>query len=256
MREGANLRLNERQMSMLEKISQEGELRIAELKEAYGVTEMTIRRDLEKLEETGAVKRTFGGVIFVGKDVALKDRTGIRIEEKTRIGRHAASLVRPNDSIFIDGGTTTSQVARFLPPGMPVTVVTNALNVMAELAGKSITVLMTGGMHLEATHSLVGPIAAQSLAGMAFDRIFLGATGVSVEHGFSNSNVYEAEIKQLAIRQAAETIIVADRSKFGARALFSFAPLAGVQRIVTDGPPEGGIAEACGEAGVKVDIAP
>lgn len=255
MKNNTYIGLNARQQQMLDHFSQEGELRIAALKETYGVTEMTIRRDLEKLEETGAIKRTFGGAIFVGKDIALQERAGILTEEKARIGRHAAGLIRPGDSIYIDGGTTTLQVAKFLAPGMNITVVTNALNVAAELSGKQIPVLMTGGMLLEATNSLVGPIAAQSLAGMAFDRIFLGATGLNVEHGFSNSNIYEAEIKQIAIRQAAETNIVLDNTKFGAKVLISFASLSGVQRIVTDRLPDDGLHHACEEAGVQLEVA-
>lgn len=255
MRQAASVVLNERQRQMLDRIVQEGEVRIADLREAFQVTEMTIRRDLEKLEEAGSVRRTFGGAIFVGQDVALKERSALYTEEKIRIGRKAASLIRPGESIFLDGGTTTLQIARFLPAGLNVTVVTNALNVAAELAGKQIPTIMTGGTLLEATHSLVGPIAVQSLSGMAFDRIFLGATGISVEHGFSNSNLYEAEIKQLAIRQSAETAIVADHTKFGAKVLVSFAPLAGVQRIVTDEAPEPELRQACADKGVHVDIA-
>lgn len=255
MRNNAYPSLNARQQQMLEHISREGELKLAILKETYPVTEMTIRRDLEKLEETGEIKRTFGGAIYIGKDIALQERAGILTEEKARIGRQAASLIRPGESVFIDGGTTTSQIAKFLPAGMKITVVTNAVNVLTELSGKQIPVLMTGGMLLEATNSLVGPIAAQSLAGMAFDRIFLGATGVNIEHGFSNSNIYEAEIKQIAIRQAAETNIVLDHTKFGAKVLVSFAPLAGVGRIVTDRLPDDDLHRACEEAGIQLEIA-
>jgi DeoR family fructose operon transcriptional repressor len=224
------------------------------LKEAFDVTEMTIRRDLEKLEQSRSIKRTFGGAIYVGQDIALKERSGILTEEKMRIGRKAAELIMPGESVFIDGGTTTIQIARFLKPGMNVTVVTNALNVAAELSGKQIATLMTGGMLLEATNSLVGPIAAQTLSSMAFDRVFLGATGVNIEHGFSNSNIYEAEIKQIAIRQTAETNIVLDHSKFGARVLISFASLSGVQRIITDQMPEGELLRAYEKAGVQVDV--
>ncbi len=255
MKPGLYQGLNTRQQHMLEQLSQEGEMRIAALKETYQVTEMTIRRDLEKLEETGSIKRTFGGAIFIGKDIALQERAGILQEEKARIGRHAASLVGAGESIFIDGGTTTLQVARYLPAGMNITVVTNALNVAAELSGKQIPVLMTGGMLLEATNSLVGPIAAQSLAGMAFDRIFLGATGMNIEHGFSNSNIYEAEIKQTAIRQATETTIVLDHTKFGAKMLVSFAPLSGIERIVTDRLPDEDLQRACQETGVQLEVA-
>jgi DeoR/GlpR family transcriptional regulator of sugar metabolism len=247
--------LNERQQTMLDRISQEGEVRIADLREMFPVTEMTIRRDLEKLEEAGSVRRTFGGAIFVGQDVALKERTGLLTAEKARIGRKAASLIRSGESVFLDGGTTTLQIARALPADINVTVVTNALNVASELAGKSIPTIMTGGTLLESTHSLVGPIAVQTLAGMAFDRAFLGTTGVSIDHGFSNSNLYEAEIKQLAIRQSGETTVVADRTKFGAKVLVSFAELAGVQRIVTDEAPEEAMRQICSEKGVQLEIA-
>ncbi|WP_217596345.1 DeoR/GlpR family DNA-binding transcription regulator [Cohnella sp. GbtcB17] len=246
---------NARQRQIHEEIAQSGEVRISELSERHGVTEMTIRRDLEKLEEGGSVRRTFGGAIYVYRDVALQDRTGLYTDEKARIGRHAAALIAPGESVFLDGGTTTLQIARAMRSGQQITVMTNALNIAAELASKQIPTIMTGGMLLESTHSLVGPIAAQSLSGMAFDRAFLGATGLSEEHGFSNSNLYEAEIKRIAIRQAKETTIVLDRTKFGARVLVSFAGLADVDRIVTDHPPDGELARACAEAGVRVDAA-
>jgi DeoR family fructose operon transcriptional repressor len=255
MRQGTYKGLSERQQQMLDRISLEGEVRIADLKQMFQVTDMTIRRDLEKLEETGGIKRTFGGAIFVGKDIALLERSGLMPEEKMRIGSKAAARIQPGESVFIDGGTTTLQIARNLTPGMNVTIVTNAMNVAAELSSKQIPTLMTGGMLLEATHSLVGPIAAQNLAQMAFDRIFLGATGINIEHGFSNSNIYEAEIKRIAIRQAAETNIVLDHTKFGAKVLVSFAPLSQVQRIVTDRLPEDELRRACEEADVQLDLA-
>jgi len=112
---------------------------------------------------------------------------------------------------------------------------------------------VTGGTLLETTSSLVGPVAAQTLAGMAFDRAFLGATGVSALHGFSNSNIYEAEIKRIAIRQAAETAVLLDHSKFGARELASFAPIDGVRRIVTDRALDAEWARLFAERGVIVE---
>lgn len=247
--------LNARQQNMLDLITLEGELRISEVKEKFQVTEMTIRRDLEKLEESGVIKRTFGGAIFVGKDIALQERTGILIDEKIKIGRRAAALIEPGDSVFIDGGTTTFQIARLLPAGMNITVVTNALNVASELSGKQIPTMMTGGMLLETTNSLVGPIAVQSLSDMAFDRIFLGATGVNAVHGFSNSNIYEVEIKRIAMRQTAETNIVLDHSKFGAKVLVSFASLSNVHRLLTDRMPDGELLAACQESKLMIEVA-
>lgn len=255
MQIGMNSGFNARQQQIMERITFEGEVKITDLKEAFQVTEMTIRRDLEKLEEAGCIKRTFGGAIFVGKDVALLERSGVSMEEKMRIGRAAAERIRPGESIFIDGGTTTLQIVRYLPSGMNITVVTNALNVASELSGKHIPTLMTGGMLLEATSSLIGPVAVQTLAGMAFNRIFLGSTGVNVEHGFSNSNIYEAEIKRTAIRQSQETNIVLDHTKFGSKVLFSFAPLSSVHRILTDRLPENDLVRACDEANVHIEVA-
>lgn len=243
-----------RQQMILERITQEGEVKINELKDAFDVTEMTIRRDLEKLEASGAIRRIFGGAIFVGRDIALQVRAGYMTEEKQRIGRKAASLIRPGESVFIDGGTTTLQIARALPAGLDITVVTNAMNVALELAAKQIPTLVTGGTLLESTSSLVGPVAVQMLSGMAFDRVFLGATGLSAQHGFSNSNIDEAEVKRTAIRQAAETNIVLDHTKLGAKVLVSFASLARVQRIVTDREPDAQWLRILGEQGVETAV--
>jgi DeoR family fructose operon transcriptional repressor len=230
--------LNARQQEIMEMLNRDGEVKISELKEKFTVAEMTLRRDLEKLEITGSVRRTFGGAILIGKDVALQDRTGVHTLEKMRIGKMAAKRIQPGDSVFIDGGSTTLQVARYIPAGYNVTIVTNAINVAAELINKQITTIVTGGTLLEKTASLVGPIAVDTISRMAFDRVFLGTTGFSLEHGFSNSNVYEAEIKGIAIQRASDVNIVMDHSKWWAKELFSFAPLEAVHHIITDKPPE------------------
>lgn len=247
-----SMSLNERQQQLMTLLEATGEVKVAVLKETFGVTEMTIRRDLEKLEHAGYVKRTFGGAILASKDATLQDRSVVMTDEKSRIGQIAAALVQENESIFIDGGTTTLYVARHLKPGMNITVVTNALNVALELLEKRITTVVTGGMALEETATLVGPGAAESIGRMAFNRIFLGATGVSAKHGFSNSNMYEAEIKRLAIANATEVNVVLDHTKFGAKELFSFAPLDAVHRIICDQAPEQSLLAACKEYDVEV----
>jgi DeoR/GlpR family transcriptional regulator of sugar metabolism len=244
--------LNERQQMLLNMIKTEGEVRISGLRDILEVTEMTIRRDLEKLEQAGLVRRTFGGAIPANKDVALKVRSGVMSEEKIRIGKCAAQLIQAGNSVFIDGGTTTFEIARFLKPGLHVTVVTNALNIAMELMEKKISTLVTGGMVLETTSTLVGPGTVESIGKMAFDRIFLGTTGISAKHGFSNSNLYETEVKRMAIRQSTETNVVADHTKFGAKELFSFADLGMAHRILTDQLPDGNLHEACREASVEL----
>lgn len=246
------MNLNLRQEQILELVQTAGEWRVAELKDRFGVTEMTIRRDLEKLEQLGSVRRTFGGVMWVGKDVALHVRSGVMQAEKLRIGKKAAACIQPGESIFIDGGSTTLQVARSLEPGMGITVVTNALNVAHELQQKQISVMVAGGVLREATSSLVGPIASQVLSSMMFDRVFLGASGLTPEHGFSNTNQYEVEIKRLVIKQAKRAYVVMDHSKFGKQFLFSFAEIGQIHGLFTDLKPDGDHLRLYIDAGLKV----
>lgn len=243
---------NERQRQIIELVNMEGEVKVNSLKELFHVTEMTIRRDLEKLEQHGVLRRTFGGAIATGRDIALRERSEHMLEEKMRIGKLAASFVHKGASIFIDGGTTTYQVARYLPADLDVIVVTNALNVAAELADKKIRTMMVGGTVVEATRSLVGPLAMEAVERFAFDQVFIGATGWNQAHGFSNSNVDEAELKSKVIRQAKETMIVLDHTKFGERNLVSFARLQDVQRIITDREPDASWLELCRDAGVQL----
>lgn len=246
--------LNARQQQIADLVAASGEIRLAELKEAFEVTEMTLRRDLEKLEQLGLLRRTFGGAIRTGSDVALQERTGVMLEEKKRIGLRAAQLVQPGDSIFIDGGSTTLQIARFLPAQQQLTVVTNALNIAAELQAKSIPTIVIGGNLVERTSTLVGPMASAALATMTFNRAFIGSTGLTAAHGFSNSNLYETEIKQLVIGKAAEAIVVMDHTKLGKQDLFSFARLPAIHRLVTDRPiTDAALRAALSEAGVAVD---
>ncbi|MBO7747660.1 DeoR/GlpR transcriptional regulator [Paenibacillus sp. MWE-103] len=247
--------LNDRQRQLLGMLESAGEVKVGGLKEHFGVTEMTIRRDLEKLEQAGYVKRTFGGAILASKDVAIGDRTGVMTDEKQAVGRAAASLVKENEAVFIDGGTTTLYVARYLKAEQNGTVVTNALNIAMELLERRITTVVTGGMALEATSTLVGPGTVEAIGKMAFDRVFLGATGLTAKHGFSNSNLYEAEIKRMAIAQAAEVNVVLDHTKYGAKELFSFAALGEAHRIIADAQPDGELLQACRDQGVEIWVA-
>lgn len=247
--------LNERQQKILDLAQIQGELKIADLKQMFPVTEMTIRRDLEKLEELGGVRRTFGGIVWIGKDIALHERSITMIEEKLRIGRKACSLIRQGESVFMDGGTTTLQVAKSLETGKDITVVTNALNIANELQYKKIQVILIGGSLRSSTSSMVGSIAIEQVSRMGFDRSFLGASGLTAEHGFSNTNMDEAELKRLVIRQSSEACIVMDHGKFGRKALFSFAEPSALSRLITSQHPEDELREACESAGLDIVVA-
>jgi DeoR family fructose operon transcriptional repressor len=248
-------KFNERQKQILDQLRTYGEVKITELKDSYSVTEMTIRRDLEKLEQLGLAKRTFGGAILAPSDIELRERSGVRFAEKNRIGRKAAEMIKPGDSIYIDSGSTTLQVVHHLPYKAEITAVTNAINIAEELMAKKIPTIVLGGILIETTSSMVGPNAIEAISRMAFDKVFLGATGINPTHGFSNSNMYEAEIKRIAIQKTSEAFVVLDRSKFGERALVSFASLSDVQSIITDQRPDYSLLTACKISGLEVVIA-
>jgi DeoR family fructose operon transcriptional repressor len=245
---------NLRQQRIIEQVTDTGEVRVAELKERYEVTEMTIRRDLEKLEHHGVIRRTFGGAILTYADLALSERASLYMEEKRAIGKKAASLVQAGESIYIDGGTTTLQIAKHVAVDPSITIVTNALNIATELIDKHIPTMIIGGMVVEATSSAVGPLAIEAMSKMAFDRIFLGTTGVSILQGFSNSNMYEADLKRLAIRRATEVNIVTDHTKFGVKSLVSFADFMQVDRIISSQWPDEELQQACLEAHVEIIV--
>ncbi len=246
--------LNERQEEILDIINRNGEGRVNDFRSRFGVTDMTIRRDLEKLEQKGLLRRTFGGAIPIAHDITLRERNAVFLNEKVQIGKIAAQKVKEGEAIFIDAGSTTFQVARYLNPDLNITVVTNALNVVSELFEKEFHTVVVGGILMEPTASLMGPIAMETIRKMAFDRIFLGATGMTVEHGFSNSNVLESEVKKMAIQKASEVNIVMDHSKFGVQQLVSFAELRDVDYIITDQKPDEELALKCIEMGVEIVV--
>lgn len=244
--------VNTRQQQIIDLITTHGEVRVVDLKAHFSVTEMTIRRDLEKLEQLGMIRRTFGGAILVSQDVALRDRAGIYLEEKRAIGKKAASYVQSGEVIYIDAGTTTLQIARYLPNIPSITVVTNALNVASELIERRIPTMIIGGNVMEDTSSVIGPLAIEAIQQMAFDRIFLGATGISTLQGFSNSNLYEAELKRMAIRRSSEVNIVADHTKFGVKSLVSFAEFHQVHRFISNQAPERELQTAMRDANLEL----
>jgi DeoR family fructose operon transcriptional repressor len=244
--------LNTRQQHILDILRTVGEVRIPSLKDEFNVTEMTIRRDLEKMEQLNFLRRTFGGAILFDKDVAIRERMNFMRGEKMSIGKKAAEVIMPGESVFIDGGTTTVEIARFIKPHVGITVVTNALNVAEELQDKGITVIITGGNLVDATSTMVGPIAVETISKMAFDRVFLGTTGFTSKHGFSNSNMHEADLKKIAITQASEANIVLDHTKFGAKMLVSFATIHQVHRIITDQLPGDDLIEEFRDSGVEI----
>lgn len=212
---------------------------ISDLSWMLGVSARTVRRDLVELEDRGLVTRVHGGAMLtdvttLGEDPSIEDREISFVEEKRRIGKAAAGLVRWRDCVLLDSGTTTLEVARCLPRDCDLTVVTNALPIANELARRDdIDLVVTGGSYYESARAFVGPLTEKNLHAITADYAFISCVGIDLEKGLTNSNLFEST-KQTMMEIAKKTIVVADHSKFGRKGLAVFGLFEDVDVVVTD----------------------
>lgn len=211
---------------------------VPELSKLFGVSESTIRRDLEELDGQGEIQRAHGGAVSVERSAPeppVVHRMVENEEEKRRIGQAAARLVQDGEVIFLGSGTTTLEVARNLGDKKNLTVITNALNVANQLAGKqNITVIVIGGLLRHSELSLVGHITEQALKELRADKVIMGMRAVSVQEGLTNDYLPETMTDRAIINFAPEVIVVADHSKFGKVSTALVAPITSVVKIITD----------------------
>lgn len=230
----------ERYEKIVQLVNDRGSIRVSELSELCQVTEETIRRDLDRLEMAGRLRRSHGGAVSIKDqqplhaEIPYAEREIIRAEEKRRIAAEAVKLIKPKDRILLDASSTAWYMASSMPD-IPLTVLTNSIKVATELAGKEkIEVISTGGILAQRSLSFVGPLAERSLDAYHVDKAFLSCKGVHLERGISESNELQARVKQKMVGMADEVIVLADSSKFGVQAFTHVADLADVDSIVTD----------------------
>lgn len=230
----------ERYEKIVEWVDAHGSMRVTELSERCGVTEETIRRDLDKLEQAGRLRRSHGGAVSVKykdesqTEIPYPERAVAHADEKRRIASEAVKLVEPGDRIALDASTTAWYMAAGLP-NIPLTVLTNSIKVAAELSAKEqIRVIATGGQLASKSLSFVGPLAERSLDAYHVDKVFLSCKGVHLTKGISESNELQALVKQKMIHIADEVILLADSSKFNIQAFTRVAGMESVGKIITD----------------------
>jgi DeoR family myo-inositol catabolism operon transcriptional repressor len=215
---------------------------IPELCEHFGVSVNTIRRDIRQLVDEGRLTKVYGGAVINQHDqtVPFTDRSGIAVQEKLVIGRLAAGLVSPGDTLYIDSGSTAAEMVPHLGGLANITVVSNSLIVQNRmLQAPETNLLAIGGLFSRKTLSCSGPIAVAGLGNIRIRKAFMSATAVNIEDGATNYSPYEAEIKQAAIARAHEVILMVDHTKFDRSAAICFCPLERLKAIVTDRrPPE------------------
>lgn len=220
-----------------ELIMKRGSLSVQDLVDEFQVSDMTIRRDLQKLEQSGLFERYHGGIRHVHvREESPVQRESQFTDEKKRIAGFCLSLISSNDTIFLDSGTTANYIATGLAESLleNVTVITNSLTTAYPLRyAQNISLFMAGGEFRQNSQAFLGSGTKAFLEGLYVNKAFVGTTGVS-EIGFSVFHFSDAEIKQTMIKSSKETYMIADASKFGKRSMNLFAPLECVDMIITD----------------------
>ncbi len=237
------VRVQERRQDIVRHLDEHNSIRVSDLSSLYEVTEETIRRDLENLENEGYLKRTHGGafkVAFSSEEIEFRVRYMRNRLEKQIIGRKAAELVLRKDAIVIDASTTTLQLANQLKDRKDIAVITHAVKVIMALAGNNdITVIATGGMLETRTLSFVGPLVENALSTYNIQKAFISCKGLTPESGITESTDTQAKVKSEIIKSAKEVILLADHEKFGVAALATVAPATAIHKLITDkGTPE------------------
>ncbi|WP_409345814.1 DeoR/GlpR family DNA-binding transcription regulator [Paenibacillus sp. MBLB4367] len=245
----------ERLHKIVELVNERGSIRVSELSEILGVTEETIRRDLDKLEGEGKLLRSHGGAVSVRDtqaEVPYAVREVMNNEEKSRIAAEAVKHIEAGERIILDASTTAWFMARLLPD-MPLTVLTNSLKVAVELSTKEkIQVISTGGRLTHGSLSYVGPLAERSLEQYYVDKLFFSCKGVHTERGVSETNEAQAQIKQRMIAIAERVYLLADYSKFGVQAFTHVSGWGKVKHLITDSRTNAEDLGLLKEAGVDV----
>jgi DeoR family transcriptional regulator of aga operon len=251
-------------------VTERGFVRVIELSESFGVTTVTARADLDALEREGLVRRVHGGAVPAGtgspaetrpeREPSFEEALAASVVPKQLIGEQAAALVKSGQSIILDVGTTTLQVARALRARDDLddlTILTNGLSIALELEPEipRFTVVVTGGTLRPRQHSLVHPLAGSILDEVHVDLAFIGCNGVDPRLGVTNANLPEAAVKSLMLQRAARAIVLADASKLGEVHLGRIAPVDAFDTLVTDAAAPSVLVGELREAGLDVLVA-
>lgn len=229
----------ERRQKIMAMLNENKSVLVPELAKLFNVTEETIRRDLEKLEKEGLLKRTYGGAVLVENynvDIPFEFRNVTNIEGKKQIALSLIKYIEDGDTLVMDSSTSALQVAKLLKTKKKITVITNSEQIINELKvfEDNIKVISTGGTLRNRSLSLVGPIAEQTLRSLNANKAIISCKGFDIEKGFTESNELEAQVKKLMIEIADKVYMIADHTKMNKTALVNIATLDDIDFIFTD----------------------
>jgi DeoR/GlpR family transcriptional regulator of sugar metabolism len=244
----------ERKTLILDILSREGRVVAKELSRQFTLSEDTIRRDLRELAADGLLQRVHGGALPASKALAdLQTRRRLSVDDKAAIARAAAAMVKNEQIIFLDGGTTAVAVARALPPDLCATVVTHSPDIaVALLDHPGVEVELIGGRLYKHSNVAVGTVALEGISQIRTDIYFMGVTGIHPEHGVTTGDREEAAIKRAISRHSAETIILASREKIGSVSAYNVIGLDQVDGLIVEKNCKSDVLAAIEEQGVSV----
>lgn len=251
--------LSERHKAILESLRNSGSVDVGVLSQQLKVSAVTIRKDLDMLEEKKLLYRTHGGAILADPYIATRkvsEKEKLHPELKRRIGQRAIELLSPQDALIIASGTTVQAFARCIP-NMKMTVITSAMNVAMELLDKpDIEIIQLGGIIRHSSASVVSEYAIRMLDNFACNKLFLGVDGIDPEYGLSTTHLQEASLNRMMIHSATKTIVLADSSKFGRRGFSKICDMSDIDHVITDSGTPAKMLDAMAERGVKVTVVP
>ncbi len=230
-----------RQQLILERVRLNGHIEVGNLAEQLNVTEVTIRRDLSALQKNGLIKKTYGGAVLSSPpemNVSVRYRQTHNLNAKRVIGKLAAALIKDNDIIYLEAGSTCYEIIPYLAQRKNVTVIVNSLYLMSRLHElPQHRIIITGGQYRPNRMDMVGPTAEGAITQLGGFKAFTGADDITIDSGISGSDVVTVSFAKLVLQRANEVIFVGDHSKFDNPALYKIADISELDYIVTDEKP-------------------
>src|ERR1700756_1296980 len=248
--------IDERRQHILELIQHQGRALVSDLSEQLNISQITIRKDLDYLQSKGVIQRSHGGALRVPStaliDPTLQEKQKHNLREKERIATAASKMVEEGQCVILDSGTTTTAVAERLKRFKHLTIITNSVNIAAELAGTDLEVILVGGTMRKNSFSLVGPLAEDNLEKMHADILFLAVDGFDPEIGLTTPNFLESRVNRAMVKASEQVVAVCDSTKFNHRSLSRIVPLSAIHCVITDKDLPEAIAESLRSQ--KIDV--
>lgn len=230
----------ERRKKIIELAHQEKKVLVSVLSRMFDVTEETIRRDLEKLENEGIVNRTYGGAVLnrhTNEDLPFTTRNVLNTDIKRDIALKALDLINDGDTLMLDPSSTSFEFMKLLTNKNNLTVITNSINILHDFTGSEMNIVSTGGSLRTRSLSLVGPVAQDTLQRYNVDKAIISCKGIDLEKGITESNEPECELKKYMLRQCDKIILLADHTKFDKTAFTVLSKLEHIDYLITDQLP-------------------